>query len=244
MPEYNNNRTAQLDGLRGVAAVVVVLSHAFCAFKPSLAFGTDYSDAPSIAASLSASPLFLFINGSFAVCIFMVLSGYVITASAERVVTPLILRFAARYVRLSIPAGVAVLFATALILTNGMNMVGVSELIPHWWVKIYYRPEDFLWTDIFSEVGGKSLWTGRSYLVPVLWIMQLEFFGSCAVFGLCALLESRSHRLIAYPFVIYCTMTNMQQTGHLCMLLSLSGLRCATFISRALRLNVALHYSP
>ncbi|WP_443147193.1 acyltransferase family protein [Paenibacillus sp. KACC 21273] len=70
-----------LDGLRGLAALIVVISHFVVAFYPSLYNGSIDSvhTQKSLELWISKSPFNLFYNGNFAVCVFFVLSGYVLS---------------------------------------------------------------------------------------------------------------------------------------------------------------------
>src|ERR1700728_2320688 len=73
----NEPRIAYLDTLRGLASVQVLLSHSMLAFFLATAFASPWSRTPM--GYLAASPLFFLIDGAAAVCIFFVLSGYVLT---------------------------------------------------------------------------------------------------------------------------------------------------------------------
>ncbi len=70
-------RLDYLDGIRGVAAFIVVIYHFVCAYVPSIA--TDQYTKPLL---LADTPVNLFYNGPFAVIIFFTLSGFVVTNSA------------------------------------------------------------------------------------------------------------------------------------------------------------------
>ncbi len=83
-PAAGLGRLAELDGLRGVAALVVVIHHAFLTV-PSLA-QRDRSPRPNAAGSpawwMTYTPLHLCWDGTAAVFVFFVLSGFVLAAPA------------------------------------------------------------------------------------------------------------------------------------------------------------------
>src|SRR6478735_3104673 len=110
-------RFKYLDGLRGVAALVVVFAHFFQFFLPA-AFAPALADHLE-EKTLGGSPLNLAINGNFAVTLFFVLSGFVLSA-------PFFLKRDAwwymgatikRYPRLALPAAASTLLAAIIGLT-------------------------------------------------------------------------------------------------------------------------------
>ena len=88
-------RLAALDGLRGIAALVVVCFHFAAAFLPSLI--PDQTDHPCWVAD---TPIGILFNGPFSVSIFFVLSGFVIAQAAARRRDPIYINIPLRYLRL------------------------------------------------------------------------------------------------------------------------------------------------
>ncbi|MDQ1276051.1 MAG: hypothetical protein QG610_1626 [Euryarchaeota archaeon] len=65
-----------LDGLRGIAAINVMIMHFFVALAPAMVYGSKYpSHFGSLDSVFSTTPLGLIGAGNFSVCIFFVLSG-------------------------------------------------------------------------------------------------------------------------------------------------------------------------
>lgn len=111
-------RLASLDGLRGVAALVVLGFH-LSALSPLVAtYMIDKGPAPATFTPLwwaVASPLRLFTAGDEAVFVFFVLSGVVLTLPVLRQHDFDWLRFlSARVLRLFLPVAASLLLATAL----------------------------------------------------------------------------------------------------------------------------------
>ena len=73
----DERRLAYIDTLRGLASIQVLLSHAMLAFFTGTAMASPSSK--TLIGYLAASPVFFAIDGASAVCIFFVLSGYVLT---------------------------------------------------------------------------------------------------------------------------------------------------------------------
>jgi peptidoglycan/LPS O-acetylase OafA/YrhL len=115
-----------LDGLRRLAALSVALAHFFAALVPALQFGSDFSSQQNWQTAFAASLGFSLINGPFSVYIFMVLSGFVISSSAERSMAPLSNLVLARFLRLHIPAAFAVGFT--VIQRKKLRLLAISFL--------------------------------------------------------------------------------------------------------------------
>ena len=104
-------RLSSLDGLRGVAALVVVIYHATKIAQPLL-HGTDRT----VFRVISESPVKLLFAGTEAVLVFFVLSGLVVALPAFRPGFSWTGYFGSRLIRLYLPVWGALLVATALIL--------------------------------------------------------------------------------------------------------------------------------
>jgi len=107
-----------LDGLRGLAAFVVVLSHFVVVFYPALytANPEEVRFVSQLDLIIAGTPLNILYNGNFAVCIFFILSGYVLTYKFFRDKNPEALASGAfrRYFRLLFPVLFSNLFVFVL----------------------------------------------------------------------------------------------------------------------------------
>ncbi len=176
--ERGTERYRFLDGLRGWAAVVVLLHHLF----------VDGLPANSLMADRALWAKVFFLNGTLAVSVFFVISGFSLSIRyLETGDGKALGRIAAgRYVRLALP-----IFAICA-LTYGLL---VSGLIP----PAAQRPpplDQFLaFTPAVEGLFGFSLvnvfvaYAGAESYDPPLWTMSYEFFGSFLVFALIAYLR-------------------------------------------------------
>lgn len=182
------------DGLRGLAAMNVVLCHFLISFYP-LGFVYLYPGyaLPGAISSrtdavLTAPLLSIFWNGNFAVCVFFVLSGYVLTKPfVERGdVLSMKLRAARRYFRLSIPILGSVLLSYA-VLRLGLNHADQLATFSHSaWLTQFWNFDPSIGSALREGVYG-AIFTGQSSYTPILWTMKIEFIGSMIVFGYRAL---------------------------------------------------------
>lgn len=108
-------RLAGLDGLRGVAALVVLVHHSLL-LTPALMGVYDDPSAPrsALVQWVSATPLHLLWDGEVAVQVFFVLSGFVLTLAATRSAHRWGPYYPQRLLRLYLPVCAAVALAAVL----------------------------------------------------------------------------------------------------------------------------------
>jgi peptidoglycan/LPS O-acetylase OafA/YrhL len=170
-----------LDGLRGWAAVVVLFHHIFIDGLPANHFMAD---------RLFWAKMF-FMNGTFAVCLFFVISGFSLSigylqTGDERGLARMA---AGRYLRLALPI-FAICAITYLLLV--FNMISPAGQRP--------SPLDMYLTFTptikglfaFSLLGTFLSQSNAENYNPPLWTMFYEFLGSFMVFAILAI--SRSWR--------------------------------------------------
>jgi peptidoglycan/LPS O-acetylase OafA/YrhL len=182
------DRNKSLDGLRGIAALMVVLYHFLYSFYPAILTlqpAQTHTHTP-FELSIGHSFLSVFFNGTFAVCIFFVLSGYALSYRffAHNDSQSPVAGIIKRYPRLVIPVFASVLLAYVMLHLHAFSIADLGKNYTHnttWLPKLWNFPPDFLkaLSESFSEA---FFYGGTLEYNPVLWTMYVEFLGSLLVF--------------------------------------------------------------
>ena len=94
-----------------MAALAVVATHLISAMYPSLYVGYGYHPGYEMQDRIARSPFFVFYSGMFAVFVFFVLSGYVLSQSVTRSKSNVLVLMVRRYIRLTVPIAMSIFFA-------------------------------------------------------------------------------------------------------------------------------------
>ncbi|MEO7221011.1 MAG: acyltransferase [Devosia sp.] len=182
----DQQRFAALDGLRGWAALSVVIYH--CLWQT---FGVRFPELHNFITALLG-------NGILAVAIFLTISGYVLTRRRWRNPhnPPLLVAAVRRYVRLTIPiiaatALVFVLMAFELTPTRPAHEVtGVRA-----WYNTFVRFEPGVLDAISFAFAWTYTWPVAHNYNPFLWTMLAELWGCWVLFAL-----SQNDRYLREPY--------------------------------------------
>lgn len=130
-----SNFDRNAEGLRGLAALNVAIFHYLFLFFPdviakNIPVQHTLSEHASPMLELLRFPFFnVFYNGHFAVVVFFVLSGYVLTLPAYTGNHQAILRrYWGRFLRLGLPAFASVFIAWVLYRSIGINSIGLAQV--------------------------------------------------------------------------------------------------------------------
>ena len=193
----------QLEGLRGIAAVVVLLSHIRLTFLVHEALGVG-----RYLGSIFGTMFEAMLDGNFAVWLFWVMSAFVLSIrfhlgeqneNACLQMTDATIR---RYPRLMLPVLASVLLAWGLH-TSGLmtNTLLAAQLGPNYdkWLATYY-----LFDPNFIDAIKSALWQSffnydatTSYN-SVLWTMEIELYGFFFLFAYLSLVGKHPVRWLVY----------------------------------------------
>lgn len=164
----HSRRISSLDGLRGVAAVVVVLTHAMNLFPDlgKIAFQSGPQQEPfSLAWMVIYTPIHLFWEGTGAVCIFFVLSGIVLTVPVVRSFDfSWWSYYPSRFIRLYLPVWGAVVLGYLLVVAVNRE----SDSGNLWLESLPKTPA------VAGAAKDLLLFFGPSGLISPLWSLRYE----------------------------------------------------------------------
>lgn len=192
-----------LEGLRGLAALVVVFRHLQLTIAPealnTLKLALDDLFGWSIVTHFLLGSVQIFFNAELAVYLFWFLSAYVISSRLfvledRSYVTA---AFAKRYFRLAIPILTSMILAFCLMSLGAMHNQSLAVAIGNDWLSGHYAFEPDFFSTIKIGLWGIFFKDQNPIYNPVLWTIFPEFVGSLFCFALFALF--REHRLL--PFI-------------------------------------------
>jgi len=178
MQDQKPGRLVPLEGLRGIAAVVVMLGHMVRGLVPP--DDGKWHGLHQVHRWL--------LNGGAAVTIFFVLSGFILSLnfakdrSRIRVLTALL----KRWPRLAALTTIACLFSWALIVISQDNYARAAAVTGNAWMAAHFNSplqgQDISWMAALREGLYRVFLSGDSKFDSPLWTMRIELFGSFAIF--------------------------------------------------------------
>ena len=218
LPGENLQKMLTLEGIRGIAALVVIFDHLHLIFFVELdALVRDYLDlhVPYLVSKAGQYLITGFHDGNFAVWVFWVMSAFVLsrkyfqliklnlTEESAEYLTKSVLK---RYPRLFVPVLASVIFAYLLLaggaMTNNQLYLSLGTHTSNGWLPTFYDFDPSLPQAIKSAVWDTFFDFNRDVSYnTVLWTMEPEFFGSIFLFGFLSLLGNKKIRWGAYPVI-------------------------------------------
>ena len=206
-PDRPLSKTAYLDGLRGVAALIVYIFHFSYLWFPFLRNG--YGTSPTDNLLLQLPIIRILHSGRSSVTIFFVISGFVLTlrtltaihkGQGDKVLDGLAGSLFRRPFRLYLPILVSTGIAAVLIRWNNVYIPDLNggDIPPHpatWQEQVqnWFEVTERMVSPFYGVTGRQNLW-GNSYNGH-LWTIPVEFKGSLEVF-LLLLAFARSKRWV------------------------------------------------
>ncbi|HHT2663919.1 TPA: acyltransferase family protein [Citrobacter freundii] len=228
------DKLLHIEGIRGVACLMVVLSHLALIFYPGLHEKELIQNKLEL--SIFNSPLSFFYSGTAAVFIFFVLSGYVLTYGVMKnnnVLLSISTMTIRRYFRLAIPVVASCALSFLVIKYASVDTSRLSA-----WISSYGKFEPSIFGAMYSGLI-ETFFRGGSAYNPVLWTMKIEFIGSLIIFFYCAVsskVEKKTSIAVAFSVVIFMLpLSQIEKYSYICFMfgaiLNHMDLKLKTFIS-------------
>ncbi len=215
--ENTHGKIGYLEGIRGLAALLVFFHHFGLAFYPAYyTFGIEASHLNGLELTYGQSVFSVFSNGNFCVFVFFVLSGFVLSRSYfhTNAFSTIVSGAQRRFIRLYIPIAVTIILSF-LLLESGLYFNVPAGVITHseWWLSSFWR-----FSDVPTHLVGSLLYgvmfTGDSLFDTTLSSMSIEFYGSLMVFAFLALSHNTRNRSAMLFFLfLYCCFTDHLYTA-------------------------------
>jgi peptidoglycan/LPS O-acetylase OafA/YrhL len=194
------------EAIRGLASLAVLIGHLMLAFWPELYIGARDVPAeyPRLVRQFALSPLKIVFDSQFAVTVFFLLSGFVLSLSYFRTRSAEVLTSAAvrRYFRLMFPAAVSILLGYLLLRLGWMYNQAASRFLNEHvggrfgWLAIFYNFRPHL-GHALKECVWDTFFANSTYNAN-LWTMSQEFLGSFVVYQFLALFGNVRNRYLLY----------------------------------------------
>lgn len=193
-----NQKEKSLEGLRGAAALIVFFAHFAAAFKPQALFGGAND---SFTALFYKTPLGILLAGNFAVSLFFIMSGYVLSIKHFSQPTNNIEiqgDAVKRYIRLGIPL-LATCSVSFLLSRGGFYFNDdVAALTQNSWFNVYFQSLPGQSLGGFLRDMLLALFPQSTTYNPPAWTIGIELIGSYLTFGMVAINRSFRFRALVY----------------------------------------------
>lgn len=198
-----NKRIAYIDGLRGIACILVFVNHFLMAFFPASYLGGDtISHIPGgLDTWYASAPVSVLTNGNFWVCVFFILSAYVLSykilshADRENALDSISHSFLKRYFRLFLPVFcvcvlILIFSRLGLFVNNAAAAVTGSGLM----TGRYEYPLSFY--ELFSSAFARIWFKADETFSNSFWMLSTLFLGGFLSSILSIMAGKRNRRML------------------------------------------------
>ncbi len=215
------NKLKSMEGIRGVASFIVLLSHLQLTFFLGIGeqfekFLSEY--LPHFFSSALGYMFRAIFDGDFSVWLFWVMSGFVLSigyfrrscygssSELDEVRSYLLASSIKRYFRLVVPVFISVLFAYFLLKNDLMtNKLLAEKLGSEYsvWLGSFYVFEASIFDAVKSAIWNTFFnYSKLESYNRVLWTMEAEFYGSLFIFAFLSLVGYSKIRYFIYPAIV------------------------------------------
>ena len=206
MQQAKQNHLGWIDGIKGIACIIIFVHHFLLMFMPGAFYGSRISGAGRISRLLAESPLGVLVNGNFCVCLFMMLSGAVLSykiLQSDNDIHVISEVVSTRYLRLTLPV-VAVSAVVFLLMQVPGAFQGnqIAAVTGSPWAAGKYTQVPSI-KGFFIITLFKTWLQGSDVFSTAFWMLTYSFYGSflCVICSLAAIGRDR-RKIIVLFFLI------------------------------------------
>lgn len=206
-----------LDSLRGIACFIVVLSHLSLVYYPYLHNFNNGAipETNSMQFYIHNSSFSIIYSGTFAVYLFFILSGFVLTHSMlNKDIEKYMEAYVSRYFRLMIPALISCVFA--YLIYGNINYIYDGKL-SEWFNEIIVNKPNII--DAIYAGAIEPFVYGKSQYNIILWTMKTELIGSFFIYLCCYMYKTETkyfHIIIGAVFISLFFLDQLIMLGIIC----------------------------
>lgn len=196
----NLGRIQCLDGLRGIACLMIFVHHFLLTFYPATFYGDSAISHGFMKwdAYISQSPMGAIFNGNFWVCEFLLISGFVISGKIYRCeesdYAEIMIK---RYLKLAFPIFVVSILVYFLLKNNFLYHSEINEITGSDWTATHYNNvENVSVKDIFLTSFYKVEFIGDNTFSTAFWMLSYLFFGYYVAILLAIMSKGKDNRII------------------------------------------------
>lgn len=197
-----NTRTIEwINGLKGIACILIFLHHFCLAFYPAIHYGdAAVSHLAGFDTRLAQSPISFILNGNFLVALFCVISGILISISVMELedrdkISNVIVK---RYLRLMLPIIPVGLFVWIMLITGGFSNVEAASVTLSPWLSKYYTGTLTL-KETLESIFINIWFYGDNRLSTAFWMLKDLFYGTF----LSMILSMVSWKMKRFAWIVY-----------------------------------------
>jgi len=184
----SQKRNLVLDGVKGIAILIVLIHHFALAFYPSIIGGVSgqINTKSGIELFLYKTPLSIFFAGYFSVSIFFVITGYILTkkVAANKDNPSYVLNASINRVFRLMPLVIIVLLVGYIFMKFNLTFnVDVDKFTKSNWLATFFPLGTVSIEKILIDIFTRIPFSGFSEYYNILWIISYELFGSWFVYS-------------------------------------------------------------
>lgn len=215
-------REKWIDALKAIACIIVFLGHFYRAFCNNIVIVNKL---------LSIKPLGIIVNGNYAVCLFLMISAYIICVSIyrDRNFERIQKMAFKRYFRLMLPILFASMLSFLISIGGGYHNADVALLLNNEWLNGFFLKEQMTISQLISSVFIGVLWQGNGVFNGPFWMIYILFLGNYLAIILAIITSTDNNRgilVLGFVLIVYAN------TYYYCLVLGaiLAYVNCKTMV--------------